>query len=181
MLQTEMNTARKEDTKRRVALFLSAGISLGVFVVMIIFFSSGWGGIKQPLEFNHEIHASNGLDCTDCHQFVRELASSGRPGLEICSSCHSDPLGESKAEKILLEYIERKEEIGWNRLYVLPPDVYFSHRRHVVSGEIECQTCHGTIGSSERPPSRPVKISMKKCMACHKERKADNDCLACHR
>ncbi len=74
-----------------------------------------------------------------------------------------------------------EEEIPWKRLYRVPPDVYFSHRRHVVLGEIECQTCHGDIGKSSMPPSRPLKISMKKCLKCHERRNVNNDCISCHR
>ena len=81
----------------------------------------------------------------------------------------------------LMEYIKSGKEIEWQRLYRAPEDVYFSHRRHVVFGNIECKTCHGDIGESSKPPSKALKITMKNCMDCHEEKEANNDCIACHR
>jgi len=161
-------------------VLLLAGIG-GLVAVSALLFNLAAGGINQPLEFNHKIHAANGLECSDCHRNFKEHSTSGRPSLEICSSCHSGPLGESENEKKLQEYIQKGEEIPWQRLYRVPPDVYFSHRTHVVIGEIECRTCHGDIGASSKPPSAPVKISMEKCMSCHQKRHVTNDCIACHR
>ena len=47
--------------------------------------------------------------------------------------------------------------------------------------EDNCQTCHGNIGQSEKPPTKPwVKMTMKWCMDCHTKNKVTNDCLACH-
>ncbi|NIM57993.1 MAG: hypothetical protein GTO16_03490 [Candidatus Aminicenantes bacterium] len=165
---------------RNQILAILGGI-LVVVVILIFIFGAVWGGVKQPISFNHKIHAENDLDCLDCHPYFNEHASSGRPSLETCMSCHEEPQGESLAEKKLLEYIKSGNEIDWQRLYRVPEDVYFSHRRHVVLGQIDCMTCHGNIGESPKPPSEPLKITMKKCMKCHEEKEASNDCIACHR
>jgi hypothetical protein len=46
---------------------------------------------------------------------------------------------------------------------------------------MDCKDCHGDIGQSEKPPTKPwVKMTMKWCMDCHTKTKANNDCLACH-
>lgn len=156
------------------------GCTLVFVIVLIVVLRIVWGGVRQPIAFNHQIHAANDLECLDCHPYYEEQASSGKPTLETCITCHEEPLGESNAERKLIEYINSKEEIKWERLYDVPEDVYFSHRRHVVLGNIECSTCHGDIGESPRPPSKPIKIKMKKCMKCHEEREVDNDCIACH-
>lgn len=166
-------------TKNRI--FIIFGGALAIFFVVIIILRSLWGRIEQPIAFNHKIHEENGLECLDCHPYYKGHESSGKPRLETCSNCHEERLGESKEEKKLIEYIKSGNEIEWHRLYRVPEDVYFSHRRHVVLGNIECNTCHGNIGESSKPPSRPLKITMKKCMKCHEEKKADNDCMACHR
>jgi hypothetical protein len=161
---------------------------LGLFVftflfifILVIILRSLSGGVKQPIAFNHNIHAENGLECLDCHPLYQEHASSGKPSLETCLGCHEEPLGESQEEAKLREYIESDKEIEWQRLYRVPEDVFFSHRRHVVFGEIKCNVCHGDIGSSSSPPEKPVNMTMKKCMKCHEERQADNDCIACHK
>ncbi len=157
------------------------GSALVVVILLIIILQTVRGGVKQPIAFNHKLHAENGLECVDCHPYFEEQASSGRPSLETCQSCHDEPQGESKEEKKLMEYIKSGNEIEWQRLYRAPEDVYFSHRRHVVLGKIECKTCHGDIGESSKPPYKPLKITMKNCMNCHEEKGATNDCVACHR
>lgn len=67
-------------------------VLLGALIVCIVIlvglFSSAWGSVKQPIAFNHKIHAENGLECLDCHAYYKEQASSGRPTIEICSGCH---------------------------------------------------------------------------------------------
>ncbi len=157
------------------------GSALVVVILLIIVIQTVRGGVTQPIAFNPKIHADNDMECLDCHPYFEEQASSGRPSLETCQICHEDPLGESKEEKKLMEYIKSGKEIEWQRLYLTPEDVYFSHRRHVVLGKMECKTCHGDIGESSKPPSKPIKITMKNCMNCHEEKEANNDCIACHR
>ena len=170
---------RKYSTGKKIVVIV--GCVLIFFLVLVFILSAFSKGIIQPISFNHKIHAENDMECSDCHLYFKKQASSGRPSLETCTGCHEEPLGESTAEKKLMEYIKTMEEIEWQRLYRVPEDVYFSHRRHVVLGEIECSTCHGDIGNSSRPPAKPVEISMKKCMKCHKARGVNNDCIACHR
>lgn len=158
------------------------GISV-VFLSCILFaviLRSLWGGVKQPLAFNHKIHKENDVECLDCHANFKTQASSGRPSIQTCSSCHEEQLGKSRAERDLMEYIKNGQEIEWQRLYKVPRDVYFSHRRHVILGNIECQICHGDIGDSSKPQVRPKKIKMKKCMNCHREKGVSNDCISCH-
>lgn len=162
------------------AFLLLCAILVILFLTVILFPMLG-GGATQPLVFNHRIHKESGMECEDCHIYFKKSAFSGRPDLDTCSSCHEELLGESQAEKELLDYIKSGREIEWQRLYILPEDVYFSHKRHVVSGNIDCSTCHGDIGESPRPPSKPLKLTMERCMRCHEEKQANNDCIACHR
>jgi hypothetical protein len=171
---------KKIDISKKQILILT-GVVVVFISALIVIFDSVWAGIDQPIAFNHKLHAENDLECLDCHPYFEEQASSGRPSLETCQTCHEEPQGESKEEKKLMEYIKSGKEIEWQRLYRAPEDVYFSHRRHVVFGNIECKTCHGDIGESSKPPSKPLKITMKKCMDCHEEKEANNDCIACHR
>lgn len=177
---TKLSKVRNVKISRN-QIFAVLGILLAFFIAFIFVLNSVWGGVKQPISFNHKIHAENDLECLDCHAYFDEHASSGRPTLETCSSCHEEPLGESKEEKKLIEHIKSGIEIEWQRLYRVPEDVYFSHKRHVVLANIECSICHGDIGESSKPPSKPLKITMKNCMRCHAEKEANNDCIACHR
>lgn len=153
-----------------------------VLMGVILIFRNAWSGVKQPLAFNHKVHAENDLKCLDCHPYYEKQASSGEPRLTICAGCHEELVGKSEEEKIVVAHVKSGREIEWQRLYRIPEDVYFSHRRHAVIGKIECEFCHGDIGHSAKSPSRPLeKMSMKKCLACHEEKGAATDCISCHR
>lgn len=166
-------------SKKQIIVFIIVTHVI-IFGSMIIF-GNVWERVKQPVAFNHKIHADNDLECLDCHFYFQEHASSGKPSIETCSSCHEEPLGESKNEEIIVEYVNSGREVEWQRLYQVPEDVFFSHRRHVVLGNVECEICHGDIGESSKPPAKPIRITMKKCMKCHEEKDVTNDCISCHR
>lgn len=161
--------------------FVLLGLAFIVSVFLVLLLLELQGKTIQPLAFNHKVHADNDLACADCHINFMDYSSSGRPTIEICAACHEESMTDSSEEKRVVESVQAGEEIEWKRLYRLPEDVYFSHRRHVAVGGIECATCHGDIGESVRPPTKPEKMTMDKCMNCHDETQADNDCIACHR
>ena len=166
-------------SRTQIVIFSAIFLVLCIFLILAI--GSVWGSIKQPIFFNHKIHADNELMCLDCHIYYEDHASSGRPTIDICSGCHEEPLGDSREEKKIVEHVQSGEEVEWERLYLVPEDVLFSHRRHVVLGSIECAVCHGNIGLSTKPPAKPLKIKMKKCMNCHEKTEVSNDCISCHR
>jgi hypothetical protein len=69
-------------------------------------------------------------------------------------------------------------EIRWNRVYVLPSFVRFSHRIH-VHAHIACQSCHGPVQDMDRVG--PVKnINMGFCIGCHTKKNATRECFDCH-
>jgi len=150
--------------------FLSALLSFGLS------FRAG-----QPIPFNHKKHQEQGTECITCHSHFKEQTFSSMPKVEVCLECHKDPITQNLDEEKIRESHRKGVEIPWKRLYEQPDHVFFSHRRHVMLAKMECQSCHGDIGQSERPPSKPwVKMTMKWCMDCHTKTKASNDCLACH-
>ena len=139
---------------------------------------------QQPIQYNHNVHIETvGMQCVDCHISVEHQANASIPSIEICQNCHSgDPLTESKEEKKLLIYIDKEKEIPWIKIYHVPDHVYFSHRRHIIRGEIKCSECHGNINEMKNPVTAQFMVmSMNNCIKCHKERKVTTDCLACHR
>lgn len=138
--------------------------------------------LKQPITFTHKKHVEKGFPCETCHQTVEKAAHAGLPSLQICLMCHSAPITESPEEEKIREYAKRGEELRWAKVYKLPDNVYYSHRRHVGLGKLECKTCHGAIGESTAPPTEPVvALTMNWCLECHRERKVETDCNACHR
>lgn len=162
---------------RVVPLVLLLAILGGVLV------SRGRGQrVVQPIQFNHAKHTALELECSLCHEHVAEQAFAGLPQATVCMLCHSAPMSESLEEEKVRQFAARGEAIPWRRVYRLPAHVFFSHRRHVTLGKIECSTCHGSIAEATVPPSRPaVKLAMEWCLECHGQRGALVDCNACHR
>ena len=138
--------------------------------------------ITQPIAFNHRKHIDNELECSACHSLFQTSAHAGRPATDTCILCHETALTESPEEEKVREYAARGEQIPWRRLFKLPQHVYFSHQTHVVSGQVECKSCHGSIGDSTSPPSKAeIQLTMDRCIDCHKSRGASIDCLTCHK
>jgi hypothetical protein len=135
--------------------------------VAVFFLGTVMGrGVKQPIKFNHKTHKEQGLECTSCHQYVREQTFAGSPRIEVCLECHEEPITESPEEAKIQQYAQEKKEIPWVPLYRSPKHVFFTHRRHVAVAGI---------------PAKPLEtLSMSACMDCHRDTGADNDCLACH-
>jgi len=164
-------------------------LRIGVVVVLgavILFYlgSKTNSDITQPIAYSHKAHIETaGLNCTDCHSTVQTSQAATLPSLEVCSTCHSEqPISQSPEELKLLEFVKRAETIPWQRVYRVPDHVYFSHRRHVAKGELECAACHGNVGDFTLPASSQfLPLTMENCMKCHRENNVTNDCLACHR
>src|SRR3972149_6301623 len=158
--------------------------------------------ISQPIQFPHKKHVEL-LECTDCHTRATKGPVAGPPSMETSLSCHSSGEGNSVEEKKLLAFAERGLEVPWKRVWRLPSHVFFSHRTHVVVAKVKCQSCHGPMGTLDRPPARPLKtLSMNDCIACHEKgvgpseedeqkgakpveavarRRISTDCNVCHR
>lgn len=174
----------------KISLGVIAALAVAALVALVVagsFLSSKSGSVAQPMRFSHKLHFEDAT-CAACHLYATELAKAGTPTLEDCTDCHDNILSEKpedqEEEKKLDIYVDEEREIPWVHLPSLPPDTYFSHRRHVELAEekIECEVCHGNIGESDTlPASHPYSFTMDWCMDCHEDREADNDCLICHR
>ena len=161
--------------------FFLVGLVVGVLLLFVFVLTGFVSKTEQPISFNHKKHQEQGIECTTCHPYPKEQAFSGMPTLSTCLECHKEPITKSPEEEKIRQFQKKDTPIPWKRIYEQPDHVFFSHRRHVVLGKFQCQTCHGNIGQSESPPSKPwVKMTMKWCMDCHTKSKVTNDCLACH-
>lgn len=136
----------------------------------------------QPFPFSHAAHV-RGAACVLCHQGARTGPRAGILDLVGCTGCHAVPPGNPSAgQRAAWQKAEAGEAAPWNRLYRLPPHVYFSHRRHVVLAGLECASCHGDLARSTTAPSRPRQIvKMRDCIGCHDREKVTVDCTGCHR
>jgi len=139
--------------------------------------------VAQPIAFNHKKHAGElSLPCTTCHQSVETQTFAGLPEVETCMGCHAVALTLNPEEEKIRNYASIGERIPWQRIYRVARDAFFSHRRHVALGKIDCIICHGKMVEQTAPPGRPlVDQTMTWCINCHREKKASVDCNACHR
>lgn len=138
--------------------------------------------VRQPIEFNHRKHVKElELTCATCHATVETEAFSSLPAADVCAGCHAEAQGKSEEEKKLVALLSEGKPLLWAPLFRQPAHVFYSHRRHVVSGKIPCETCHGAIGASSAPPGHVKKLLMDDCLACHVARGVSTDCTTCHR
>ncbi len=134
----------------------------------------------QPIEFPHYIHAGElGMDCADCHLYVEVSIHAGLPTAELCMECH-EVVATDKPEIVKLTKMhEAGRAVEWVRVYQVKPHVYFTHKRHVLSG-VECRECHGPI-ELMTTVQRVTDMGMGWCMKCHKSRGAPTECATCHK
>jgi len=134
---------------------------------------------KQPIAFNHKIHAENNLECTDCHPGAEKKWIAGMPTLEDCMVCHQAIATEHEEVRKMAQLSSLKmKKVDWVRVYDLPDFVYFSHKRHAKAGA-DCETCHGPVATRE-VLMQEKSINMISCMKCHAEHGASSECFLCH-
>jgi hypothetical protein len=138
-------------------------------------------GVDQPIAFNHRLHAET-AECETCHESARQGAHSGLPGLSTCRQCHEEALTENPEEKKIAALAAAGQEQVFRKLFRLPDNVFYTHRRHAGIAALECATCHGAIAATESPPRAPlIWITMDFCIDCHRKSGASTDCTSCHR
>lgn len=138
--------------------------------------------VKQPMALSHKRHMEADMKCISCHPGAEEQALARFPTVSDCMDCHGKPRGSHPDEPKVRAYAERKEEIPWVRVDRLPGHVHFSHALHVTSAGMKCEECHRDILIATLPLTVPdIHLKMEDCMHCHRERKANNQCTACHK
>jgi Cytochrome c7 and related cytochrome c/Cytochrome c3 len=135
-------------------------------------------GVKQPIGFDHKLHAESGLQCTSCHTTAESKDRTGIPNARDCLACHRKFQTASATLQTLAGYEKAKQEIPWVRIYKLPGFVFFSHQAH-FKANVTCATCHGEV-QTRTVLWQEKEISMAACLNCHKERNASTDCNLCH-
>ena len=132
--------------------------------------------VKQPIAFSHKQHAQAGVKCSSCHVKAETDEQAGLPSVSDCARCHQGARSSAALMKTLDEVSGK--DIRWVRVYDLPDYVFFSHQAH-LRAKTDCRTCHGQV---ERRTAlwKEKDISMKACVACHKEKRASTACNYCH-
>ncbi len=170
---------------RSVAYVFVALILLGGFVAIGYGIATREQIVVQPIAFNHAVHIEDaGMQCIECHTDAETDVSAGLPGKEMCMDCHDidEEEGTHTEKARLFSYAESDRDIPWVRVAVTAPDVFFSHRRHVTAGRMDCLECHPQQPGLTAPPSTArMVLTMDACIDCHENTGASDDCLACHR
>lgn len=158
-------------------------VVVALAIAVALAFRTRERSIRQPIAFDHARHKDENLNCSDCHARAESTPYAGFPGIKQCLLCHKEPQGENPEEPRIREYADKGEEIPWIQVNRLPGHVYFSHAMHVKLGGMQCADCHGDMASQKEPigASQIEHLTMSRCMQCHSERNASNDCLACHK
>jgi predicted CXXCH cytochrome family protein len=166
----------------KFGLMLGMGAVLMAAIAIATIVRRG-SAVPQPVAFNHAKHTQElELTCEFCHPYVQTGAHSGLPDATTCSICHTAVQGESTEAARVTELLTEGDPLRFNKLFYMPDHVFYTHRRHVAVAELPCESCHGDIAATERPPRRALmRVDMDFCMNCHKEQGATLDCNACHR
>ena len=145
---------------------------------------------------NHALHATEGIDCTDCHELTK-----GQPaaiaGHDMCSICHTIPEDTAALdESVLVEscmVCHTKPDFSIvSRVAVLSDELKFDHSVHNAA-DVSCAVCHADPDKRALPVGRLKPL----CMDCHSRprivfasangsevsKKAfhENECAVCHR
>jgi hypothetical protein len=133
--------------------------------------------------FSHYVHTKqHNIQCRICHQNYEKQERAGIPTIATCAICHSEIINpKSEKEKKINEYVISNKPVFFQNYYTVPDYVYFSHRRHVKIGKLDCVLCHGDMTeqkSKELSNFRP--FIMKVCFDCHQQRNITTDCGNCH-
>jgi len=180
--------------------------ALGFWVTPAILYAEK----PQPFQFSHKVHVEAAGDCETCHYFRDDGSFSGIPGLSKCQECHgegqdAEPQGERPEEKVFIEqYLKPGRPVPWQVYARQPPCVFFSHAAHTANAGLECATCHGDHGQSDKlrpyqynrltgysrdiwgwnilgiggPPER---MKMDDCAKCHRDNGVRDSCFVCHK
>jgi hypothetical protein len=192
---------------KRNGLIFAFGFAVALFAGWVVFPRVLYVQKHQPLEFRHKTHAekSGVADCNECHAIRDDGTYAGIPAMEKCAGCHSEKIGESKAEATLVDsYIKPGHETPWLVYSRQPANVWFSHAVHVRRANLKCEECHSTYGETDQPRvyelnrisgySRDIwghsisrlhraphdGMKMSDCEDCHRQHHVEVGCLGCH-
>ncbi len=139
---------------------------------------------EQPIKFSHKIHAGdNAINCVYCHHSAEKGKNAGIPSVNVCMNCHKgisegSLYGETEIAKIYeaagfntetQKYDLPEKPIKWTRIHNLPDFAYFNHSQHVIVGEQQCQTCHGSVEEFDYPMKQHAELTMGWCIDCHRK------------
>ena len=144
----------------------------------------------QPIKFSHRVHAGdNQIACVYCHYAAEQGRHAGIPPVQLCMNCHTHVKKDSPEVQKVVDALEKKESIQWEKVHHFPDFAYFNHGQHVNVGKVSCQECHGQVETMD-VMKQTGNLSMGWCLDCHRGRdiappddhktRAGGDCAKCH-
>ncbi len=137
----------------------------------------------QPMPFPHQrMVQAAGVQCTFCHTTATKSPAPGMPSVEKCMGCHKIIAKDRPAIQQLASYAQNGEAIPWVRINRLQRYVHFPHNVHVTAGGLNCERCHGDVGSMTQT-HQVVVMNMGWCLDCHQQQpnaRQLTDCVVCH-
>jgi formate-dependent nitrite reductase cytochrome c552 subunit len=192
---------------RRYLLVFGIGFAIALAIGWVAFPRVLYSRQQQPLDFFHKTHADkSGLaQCDSCHVIGSDGQYSGIPRTEICAGCHTDKLGSTQDEALLVDnYVKQSKQTPWLVYSRQPANVWFSHAIHTRRAGLACTECHGNYGQSDQTKvyeqnrisgySRDIwghsisrlrraphdGMKMTDCESCHRRHHVEVGCLGCH-
>jgi menaquinone reductase, multiheme cytochrome c subunit len=192
---------------RRTGIVFGLGFTVALLIGWVAFPRALYISQEQPLDFFHKTHADkSGLTgCDSCHVIGSDGQYSGIPKTEVCAGCHTDKLGISQDEALLVDhYVQQGKETPWLVYSRQPANVWFSHAIHTRRAGLNCADCHGNYGESDQSKiyeqnritgySRDIwghsisrlrraphdGMKMTDCENCHRRHHVEVGCLGCH-
>jgi len=176
-------------------LILMTAVGAGTVVPPIVM----WGGSAetqnvgyqptQPVPYSHALHVGKlGLDCTYCHNTVKDAGFAAIPATDVCINCHAPAenadgtptkvAGVHQASlhlRPVWESYQTGKAIPWVKVHDLADYAYFNHSAHVNKG-VGCVSCHGRVDKMGSPVTgesivgvyQAENLSMGWCLECHR-------------
>jgi hypothetical protein len=137
--------------------------------------------VPQPIAFPHRTHVQGPpkLQCKSCHPNPDPGVTMTFLHQDECMACHVEIKTDSPEIKKLAAFADSGRRVPWNRVYMIPDWVRFSHRLHLEKGNT-CQECHGQVQDRMALGKETEVTSMAGCMTCHEMKGANNQCDTCH-
>ncbi|MCC6395443.1 MAG: cytochrome c3 family protein [Bacteroidetes bacterium] len=163
---------------RRYLVFLAVvAVALVTAVAYRPMSQQGWPDFddSKSLKFSHKTHIQGAsIECATCHAAAASSKASDslRPTHDNCTSCHEEQLTNDCA------YCHVDPE----NIQAAPApvrEIVFSHEQHTAMADVACTTCHAGLEEADFGTAKHMP-AMATCATCHNERKATNQCEACH-
>lgn len=165
-------------TLRRIGI-LGASLALAGLAVLVFGHYYTVPPPAQPIPFSHRVHVTDKkLNCFFCHSAAMRSNHAGLPSVEKCYLCHQVIASRFEPIAKVVDHYKRNEPIRWQRVYVSPDFVRFSHQAHLAKG-FDCGECHGNVAQMDRVGLNQ-KIDMNWCITCHWRNNAPDTCTTCH-